>query len=331
MPGYTLHRLLARLEMEKSLGVEYLSLPEGVEQLIGRLRTATPAQKTAQKTEQNPVRSSAVKAAAAEADTREVKVAKAAAWPAKNTEVKPPAGAGDVKEKAAEPPAGTAAVRPAPRQDLTLPPGYVSLVPYREPPPRPDREALLADLRRECLSCEKCVLCRRRTRVAWGEGDLAAEVMFIGEGPGRDEDLEGRPFVGRSGRLLTDIIEKGMKILRPEVYITNVVKCRPPGNRDPKPEETAACRVYLDRQIEVISPRILVAVGSVATRTLLNLPPDASRLRGRWYEYRGLPLLSIYHPSYLLRQRRHDGDRTEADRLTWQDVQAVLTKLAEKK
>ncbi len=318
MTGYSLRRLIARLEMEKSLGVEYLTLPEGVESLCARLRSGSKEQVPAAKT---------LKAKPADAGMRDGKAVGAAIRGKSGAAETGTAARNSASQTSPELPADNSAPLPVGTSSPSLPPGYISLVPYREPPPRLDRAALLEDLRQECLNCEKCVLCRRRTRVAWGEGDLAAEVMFIGEGPGRDEDLEGRPFVGRSGRLLTDIIEKGMKISRSEVYITNVVKCRPPGNRDPKPEETAACAVYLDRQIEVISPKVLVAVGGVATRTLLQLPPDASRLRGRWFEYRGIPLRSIYHPSFLLRQRRNDGDRTEADRLTWQDVQAVLAKL----
>lgn len=177
------------------------------------------------------------------------------------------------------------------------------------------------------MRCEACELCQRRNSVVWGEGSLDANVMFIGEGPGRDEDLEGRPFVGRSGRLLTDIIEKGMKTPRGDVYIANVVKCRPPGNRDPKPDEVAACSRYLTRQIEVISPRVIVAVGNVAGRALLGLDATASGLRGRWRDCHGIPMRVIYHPSYLLRQRRGENDRTEADKMTWKDIQEVMARL----
>jgi DNA polymerase len=202
-----------------------------------------------------------------------------------------------------------------------------SLVPPVDRPVNADKDALLAGLRAECMACRACDLCARRNSVVWGEGSLDAGVMFIGEGPGRDEDAEGRPFVGRSGRLLTDIIEKGMKIPRHGVYIANVVKCRPPGNRDPRPDEVAACSRYLARQIEVIAPRVIVAVGNVAGRALLGLGEDASGLRGRWWEHRGLPLRVIYHPSYLLRQRRDEGDRTKADKITWEDIQEVMKKL----
>lgn len=247
-----------------------------------------------------------------------------AAWPK-------PSSAG---EKRVRPSAASSPRRPAPRAEAAsaqpppLPEGYVSLVPYAPPASNPEKEAMLADLHGESLCCEDCELCRRRTRVAWGEGSLDAGVMFIGEGPGRDEDREGRPFVGRSGRLLTDIIEKGMKLARSEVYIANVVKCRPPGNRDPRPEEVAACSRYLHRQIEVIAPRVIVAVGGVAGCALLGLPPRSGGLRGKWHIYRGVPLRVIYHPSYLLRLRRSEHERTDADRQTWNDIQEVMARMA---
>lgn len=191
-----------------------------------------------------------------------------------------------------------------------------------------DKENALAPFRERALSCEACRLCEKRTHVVWGEGSLDARIMFIGEGPGRDEDREGRPFVGRSGRVLTDIIEKGMKLPRGAVYIANVVKCRPPGNREPRPDEVAACSVYLEKQIEVINPEVVVAVGGVAGCALLGLPPKTSGLRGKWHQYRDRPLRVIYHPSYLLRQRAHDDDRTRADRDTWKDILEVMGKLA---
>ena len=208
-----------------------------------------------------------------------------------------------------------------------LPDDYISLVPYVAPPENAAKERELAQLRNECLSCSSCALCERRSHVAWGEGSLDAPVMFIGEGPGRDEDREGRPFVGRSGRLLTDIIEKGMKMPRSHVYIANVVKCRPPGNRDPRPEEITACSRYLQRQIEVIGPKIIVAVGGVAGCALLGLPPRSPGLRRKWHEYHGLPMRVIFHPSYLLRQRRFEEDRTAADREVWNDILEVMAKL----
>ncbi len=219
-----------------------------------------------------------------------------------------------------------------PRQEAAsisseLPKVRFTLVPYLPPEPCPQQEAELEPLRQQALTCQLCDLCVRRTHVAWGEGALNAKVMFIGEGPGKDEDEQARPFVGRSGRLLTDIIEKGMKVQRREVYIANVVKCRPPGNRDPKPEEVAACSVYLNKQIEVIKPKVIVAVGMVAGRALLGLEPGTSGLRKRWYEYNSIPLRVIYHPSYLLRARKGPDDRTPADKETWADIQEVMAKV----
>lgn len=205
--------------------------------------------------------------------------------------------------------------------------GHISLVPFVPSTPNPEKEAALAECKVKSETCMACELCSRRNSVVWGEGSLDAQVMFIGEGPGRDEDIEGRPFVGRSGRLLTDIIEKGMKTPRQNVYIANVVKCRPPGNRDPKLEEVAACSVYLRRQIEVIKPKAIVAVGMVAGRALLALPPGSSGLRRKWHEYEGIPMRVIYHPSYLLRQRQSDNHRTDADVETWKDVQEVMRRL----
>lgn len=208
-----------------------------------------------------------------------------------------------------------------------LPTVRFTLVPYLPPSPCPEREAELEPLRLEAQTCQLCDLCSKRTHMVWAEGSLNAKVMFIGEGPGKDEDEQARPFVGRSGRLLTDIIEKGMKVQRREVYIANVVKCRPPGNRDPKPDEVTACSVYLNKQIEVIKPQVIVAVGMVAGRALLGLEQGTSGLRKRWYEYNGTPLRVIYHPSYLLRARKGPDDRTPADKETWMDIQEVMGKV----
>ncbi|MCL2001300.1 MAG: uracil-DNA glycosylase, partial [Planctomycetes bacterium] len=197
-----------------------------------------------------------------------------------------------------------------------------SLVPYFEAPVSPVKEAALSPFREEAMQCQACDLCQKRNSVVWGEGCLDAKFMFIGEAPGRDEDLEGRPFVGRSGCLLTDIIEKGMKIPRQMTYIANVVKCRPPGNRDPKPDEISACCRFLKKQVEIIEPKVIIALGLVAGCFLLNLPPKSSGLRGRWHQYGGIPLRVIYHPSYLLHERGRNqaGAHTQADRDTWADV-----------
>lgn len=288
-----LRGLLARLALDSDLGSGYVSESKKVFSIIEQIASSR---------ENAPNSTSGVHPKPASRDPSQS--GKKSAAPARNL---------------SEPP-----VRPPEPQRRTG--TRVSLVPYVEPPPNPEKEAALASLRSECMTCGDCALCERRNTVVWGEGDLSAKVMFIGEGPGRDEDVEGRPFVGASGRLLTDIIEKGMRTPRSRVYIANVVKCRPPGNRDPLPEEVAACSRYLTRQIEVISPKVIVAVGSVAGRTLLRRDGSPG-LRGAWHQYNGVPMRIIYHPSYLLRMRRNENDRTAADRTTWNDIQEVMARI----
>lgn len=168
--------------------------------------------------------------------------------------------------------------------------------------------------------CQRCKLAGGRTHIVFGVGNPSAEVMFVGEGPGRDEDLQAEPFVGRAGQLLTDIITKGMKLRREDVYIANVVKCRPPGNRDPQPDEVESCEPFLIRQIELIKPRVLVALGRFAVQTLLRSTTPISRLRGNWHDYHGIKLMPTFHPAYLL---RNPGDK----RLVWEDIKNVLREL----
>ena len=178
----------------------------------------------------------------------------------------------------------------------------------------------LREVRQELGECTRCPLHRGRTNIVFGEGDPFARVMFVGEGPGEDEDAQGLPFVGRAGQLLTDIIVKGMKISRSEVYIANVVKCRPPQNRDPAPEEEDRCLPFLFKQIEAIEPRVIVALGRVAANALLGRDQPISRLRGVWHELRGVPLMPTFHPSYLLRS-------PGAKREVWSDIKQVMEKL----
>ncbi len=179
---------------------------------------------------------------------------------------------------------------------------------------------LLREIRRELGDCTRCLLAKGRTNIVFGDGDPYARVMFVGEGPGEDEDAQGVPFVGKAGRLLTDIIEKGMKLKRSEVYIANIVKCRPPGNRDPEPGEKDQCFPFLDKQIEAIRPRVIVALGKVAAHALLNVDTPISRLRGNWKEYKGIPVMPTFHPSYLL---RNQGAKREA----WEDIKQVMERL----
>jgi uracil-DNA glycosylase family 4 len=178
----------------------------------------------------------------------------------------------------------------------------------------------LEELRAEIGDCRRCKLCQGRTNIVFGVGNPQAELVFVGEGPGRDEDLKGEPFVGRAGQLLTEIITKGMKMRREEVYIANVVKCRPPENRNPEPDEIAACEPFLVKQLDLIKPRIIVALGTFAAQTLLKTKTPISRLRGVWHTYQGIKLMPTLHPAYLL---RNPNDK----RLVWQDIQAVLREM----
>ncbi len=168
--------------------------------------------------------------------------------------------------------------------------------------------------------CTLCRLCEQRQKVVFGEGDPKAGVMFIGEGPGADEDRTGRPFVGQAGKLLDRMIF-AMGFDREDVYIANVVKCRPPGNRDPKDDEVAACADFLDRQIDLIEPEVIVALGKPASRRLTGTSKPMGALRGRWSSYRGTPLMPVFHPAYLLRNPK-------AKREVWEDLKLVMARLA---
>lgn len=177
----------------------------------------------------------------------------------------------------------------------------------------------LSQLREKALSCEQCSLCQTRTQVVFGLGNPKADLMFVGEAPGRDEDLQGKPFVGRAGQLLTKIIE-AMGFSREEVYIANVLKCRPPNNRPPKPEEIFQCEPYLMAQIVHIQPKVIVALGSFAAQTLLQTDRKISGLRGVFHDYHGVPLMPTYHPAYLLRS-------PSEKKSVWEDMKVVMKAL----
>jgi len=179
----------------------------------------------------------------------------------------------------------------------------------------------LESLAREAASCTRCRLAEQRRTVVFGEGDPRARVMFFGEGPGAEEDRTGRPFVGQAGQLL-DAMIVALGLERRQVYITNVVKCRPPGNRDPQDDEVAACAPFLDRQIALIRPLLIVALGKPAARRLTGSTAPISALRGRWASYLGIPVLPTFHPAYLLRTPL-------AKREVWQDLKAVRKRLVE--
>jgi len=178
---------------------------------------------------------------------------------------------------------------------------------------------------REALGdCTRCRLCERRTQIVFGDGNPGAALMFVGEGPGAEEDRRGLPFVGRAGELLTSMIEKGLEIPRSEVYICNIVKCRPPDNRTPLAEEAATCRPFLDGQIAAIRPRVLVTLGKPAASLLLGRDVAITRIRGTWHEYRGIPLMPTLHPAYLLRQYTQENRRN-----VWADLKAALERARE--
>ncbi|HXO29986.1 MAG TPA: uracil-DNA glycosylase, partial [Thermoanaerobaculia bacterium] len=181
------------------------------------------------------------------------------------------------------------------------------------------RAAALGAMAEVVAACRRCRLCEGRQKTVFGSGDPHADLMFIGEGPGAEEDRQGLPFVGRAGELLTRIIE-AIGMTRDQVYIANIVKCRPPGNRDPQPDEVAACRPYLERQIALVRPRLLVALGRIAAQALLGNDLPIGRMRGQWFEVLGVPLMVTYHPAALLRN-------PALKRPTWEDMQQVRDRL----
>lgn len=194
---------------------------------------------------------------------------------------------------------------------------------FLEPPPeRAKRIELLKGLdESEVRACDRCELCRQRTNTVFGEGDPEAALMFIGEGPGETEDRTGRPFVGRAGELLEKMIA-GMGLKRQQVYIANVVKCRPPNNRVPTAQEVATCTPYLHKQIEWIRPKVIVTLGLPATRHLLKTTASMGALRGRWNQWRGIKVMPTYHPAFLLRSYTDENRR-----IVWDDLKQVMAEL----
>jgi uracil-DNA glycosylase family 4 len=180
-------------------------------------------------------------------------------------------------------------------------------------------DALLGELSKVVNTCEKCRLAKTRTNVVYGVGSPNADLMFIGEAPGRDEDMQGKPFVGRAGQLLTDII-KAMKLTRDDVYIANVIKCRPPENRNPEPDELEECRPFIRRQVEIIQPKVIVTLGRFALQSLLEKSYAISGARGQWLDYNGIKVMPTYHPAYLLRNPAAKKD-------VWNDMKKVMAEL----
>ena len=177
----------------------------------------------------------------------------------------------------------------------------------------------LLKIREDMGDCTRCKLHKGRNKIVFGDGSSKAQLVFVGEGPGADEDAQGLPFVGRAGKLLTQMIE-AMGLQRKDVYICNVVKCRPPENRTPEPDEVATCSPYLLRQIDVINPKVLVCLGAVAAKTLLETNRGITQFRGQWLQWRGRKLMATYHPAYLLRNPNAKGE-------VWKDLQKVMTEL----
>jgi len=173
----------------------------------------------------------------------------------------------------------------------------------------------LADVRKELGDCKRCKLHRTRKTIVFGEGNEKATLMFIGEGPGYDEDVQGRPFVGKAGQLLTKIIES-IDLSREEAYIANIIKCRPPQNRNPEPDEIGSCNPFLMRQIEVIRPKIICALGTFSAQTLLQTDTKITALRGKLYDLEGIKLIPTYHPAFLLRN-------PERKREVWEDMKKI--------
>ncbi len=228
--------------------------------------------------------------------------------------------------KAAHPRRQTVALSPevaafyeAPASQPEAAPSAPSVLP--PPPTAGAASPELVALEQEVSGCTKCDLCKTRTQTVFGDGNPNADLVFVGEAPGENEDLQGKPFVGRAGQLLTDIIVKGMKLRREDVYICNVLKCRPPNNRDPQPSEKDQCEPYLIRQLDLVKPKVICALGGHAAKTLLKTDESTGRLRGRWHFYHGIPLRVTYHPAYLLRS---PGEKKK----TWDDIQHVMRLLA---
>jgi uracil-DNA glycosylase len=190
----------------------------------------------------------------------------------------------------------------------------------KSPPTIADPASVLRVIREDLGDCTRCRLHQQgRKQIVFGVGDPNADLMFIGEAPGADEDQQGEPFVGRSGQLLTNMI-KAMGLRREDVYIANIIKCRPPGNRAPERDECDTCSPFLMRQIAAIQPKAIVALGAVAAKTLLAISAPMSELRGRWYDFRGTKLAVTYHPAFLLRDPRQKKE-------TWKDLQMVMKEM----
>ena len=200
---------------------------------------------------------------------------------------------------------------------IVYPPGVAK----QEDSPASSRAGALDAIARRVAACTRCPeLAQTRTQTVFGVGNPMSRLVFMGEAPGADEDRQGEPFVGRAGQLLTDIITKGMKIRREDVYILNTIKCRPPGNRAPLPQEAANCREYLEQQLAIIRPEFICCLGAVAAQNLLGSSASIGQLRGRFHDFQGIKVLCTYHPAYVLRN-------PPAKRQVWDDIQMLMKEM----
>jgi len=172
--------------------------------------------------------------------------------------------------------------------------------------------------------CKRCRLSEKRARLVFGEGNPKARLVFVGEGPGAEEDAAGRPFVGEAGKLLTKIIENGMGLKREDVYICNVVKCRPPNNRDPEADEVQTCLPFLKQQLAIIRPEVVCTLGRIAAKSLLGREFKITQERGNWFSFMGIPLMATFHPAYVL---RNPSEERPLKRQVWEDVQKIMGRL----
>lgn len=225
-----------------------------------------------------------------------------------------PSSSGATPRKASAPAPTATATPPVPKEPLqpACPAAVVSAA---------EREAALAVVQRKVAACVRCAeLAQTRTQTVFGVGNPCARLAFLGEAPGADEDRTGIPFVGRAGQLLTDIIEKGMQISRSDVYILNILRCRPPGNRTPLPHEAANCREWLDAQLEIIRPQFICCLGAVAAQNLLATTESIGKLRGRFFNVGDIRVMCTYHPAYVLRN-------PPAKRQVWEDIQMLMAEM----
>ena len=220
-------------------------------------------------------------------------------------------GYAEVAEERAPQPASTEPLAPTIAGPATSGVAVPAFIPVERP--------RLDEVRRSLGDCRRCKLCSGRKNIVFGVGNPRARLVFVGEGPGAEEDTQGIPFVGAAGQLLTRMIQ-AMGLSRDDVYICNVVKCRPPGNRNPEPDEITACQPFLQGQLEAIGPEVIVALGKFAAQTLLRSDTPITRLRGQWRQYVGVPLMPTFHPAYLL---RNPAEKKAA----WTDLQAVMERL----